>query len=155
MTIRKIDIACIQETRWKGAKARKIGEGYSMFYHGYNTNKNGVAIVVGEKLRGNILEINRISDRLITAKLLIDTININIVSAYAPQVGCTVEEKEEFWEELEELIRSFSEKDKIVITASLNGHIGRGNTGYERWHGGFGHGEKNQEGDNILEFAQA
>ena len=37
----------------------------------------------------------------------------------------------------------------------LNGHIGRGNTGYERWHGGFGHGEKNQEGDNILEFTQA
>ena len=65
------------------------------------------------------------------------------------------EEKEEFWEELEELIRSLSEKDKIVIGADLNGHIGRGNTGYERWHGGFGHGEKNQEGDNILEFTQA
>ena len=56
---------------------------------------------------------------------------------------------------MEELIRSFSEKDKIVIGADLNGHIGTGNTGYERWHGGFGHGEKNQEGDNILEFSQA
>ena len=52
-------------------------------------------------------------------------------------------------------LRSFSEKDKIVIGADLNGHIGRGNTGYERWHGGFGYGEKNQEGDNILEFTQA
>ena len=155
MTRRKIDIACIQETNWKGEKAREIGEGYMMFYHGYNTKKNGVAIVVGEKWRDNILEVNRISDRLITAKLLIGTININIVSAYAPQVGCTDEEKEEFWEELEELIRSFSEKDKIVIGADLNGHIGIGNTGYERWHGGFGHGEKNQEGDNILEFSQA
>ena len=126
-----------------------------MFYHGYNTKKNGVAIVVGEKWRDNILEVNIISDRLITAKLLIDTININIVSAYAHQVGCTDEEKEEFWEGLEELIRSFSEKDKIVIGADLNGHIGTGITGYERWHGGFGHGEKNQEGDNILEFSQA
>ena len=100
MTRRNIDIACIQETKWKGAKAREIGEGYTMFFHGYNTKKNGVAIVVGEKWRDNILEVNRISDRLITAKLLIDTININIVSAYAPQVGCTDEEKEEFWEEL-------------------------------------------------------
>ena len=77
------------------------------------------------------------------------------MSAYAPQVECTDEEKEEFWEELEELIRSFSDKEKIVIGADLNGHIGRGNTGYERWHGGFGHGENNQEGDNILEFTQA
>ena len=87
MTRRKIDIACIQETRWKGARARDIGEGYNMFYHGYNTKKNRVAIVVGEKWRDNLLEINRISDRLITAKMLIGTININIVSAYAPQVG--------------------------------------------------------------------
>ena len=100
------------------------------------------------------MEVKIISDRLITAKLLIDTINVNIVSAYAPQVGCTNEEKEEFWEELEELIRSFSERDKIIIRADLNGHIG-GNTGYDRWHGGFGHGEKNQEGDNILKFTQA
>ena len=49
MTRRKFDIACMQETRWKGAKSREIGEGYNMFYHGYNTKKNGVAIVVGEK----------------------------------------------------------------------------------------------------------
>ena len=52
------------------------------------------------------MEVNIISDRLITAKLLIDAININIVSAHAPQVGCTDEEKEEFWEELEVLISS-------------------------------------------------
>ena len=31
----------------------------------------------------------------------------------------------------------------------MSGHIGRGGTGYEIWHGNFGHGEKNQEGDNL------
>ena len=56
---------------------------------------------------------------------------------------------------MEELIRSFSEKDNIVKGADPNGHIGRGNTVYERRRGGFGHGEKNQEGDNILESTQA
>ena len=40
MTRRKINIACIQETRWEGTKAREIGEGYKMCYHGYNTKKN-------------------------------------------------------------------------------------------------------------------
>ena len=58
--------------------------------------ENGVAIVVVDKWRDNILEVNWISVRLITAKLLIDTINMNIVSAYVPHVGCTYEEKEEF-----------------------------------------------------------
>ena len=69
-----------------------------MFYHGYNTKKNGVAIVVGEKWRDNILEINRIADRLIrpTAKLLIDTINIIIVSAYAPKSGAHMKKRKSF-----------------------------------------------------------
>ena len=34
MTRRNIDIACVQETRWKGAKAREIEEGYAVFYYG-------------------------------------------------------------------------------------------------------------------------
>ena len=122
----------MQETIWKGAKAREIGQGYTMFYNGYNTNTNGVVIVVGEKWRDNILEVNLISNRFITSKLLIYAININIVSAYAPQAGCKYKEKEKFWKEIEELIRSFSEKDNVIIRAVRNGHIGRGNTGYER-----------------------
>ena len=44
---------CSGELQWssQSPKAREIGEGYKMFYHGYNTKKNGVAIVVGEKWR--------------------------------------------------------------------------------------------------------
>ena len=37
MTRRNIDIACTQETRWKGAKTREIGEGYKIVYNGCNT----------------------------------------------------------------------------------------------------------------------
>ena len=40
-----------------------------------------MSIVVGEKWRDTILEVNRISDRITIAKLSIDTININIMSA--------------------------------------------------------------------------
>ena len=31
MRRRNIGIACIQETRWKGSKAREIGDGYKMY----------------------------------------------------------------------------------------------------------------------------
>ena len=30
---------------------------------------------------------------------------INIVTAYDPHVGCAMEEKEQFWEEMEEIVR--------------------------------------------------
>ena len=61
---------------------------------------------------------------------------INIVSAYAPQVGCSLDEKEAFWEELEGLIRGFPEDEQVIIVADLNGHVGTENGGYEQWHGG-------------------
>ncbi|KAK3556426.1 hypothetical protein QTP70_008340 [Hemibagrus guttatus] len=41
---RQIDIACVQETKWKGAKARDIGEGFKLFYIGTQP-QNGVGIV--------------------------------------------------------------------------------------------------------------
>ncbi|KAK3520862.1 hypothetical protein QTP70_034721, partial [Hemibagrus guttatus] len=34
MERRKVDILCVQETRWKGSKARSIGAGFKLFYYG-------------------------------------------------------------------------------------------------------------------------
>ena len=34
MHIRKIMIACVQETKWKGSKAKEIGEGFKLYYQG-------------------------------------------------------------------------------------------------------------------------
>ena len=36
MKWRKINIFCVQETRWRGNKARDLGEGYKLFYSGAN-----------------------------------------------------------------------------------------------------------------------
>ena len=29
---RKVDIACVQEVKWKGSKARNVGHGYKLFF---------------------------------------------------------------------------------------------------------------------------
>ena len=41
---RKVYIACVQEVKWKGSKARNMGHGYKLFYHGDTSNRNGVGI---------------------------------------------------------------------------------------------------------------
>ncbi|XP_059052325.1 uncharacterized protein LOC131846924 [Achroia grisella] len=43
---RRIKVACIQETKWKGAKAKEIGEGYKFYYVGSDGKRNGVGIVL-------------------------------------------------------------------------------------------------------------
>lgn len=65
---RRIDIACIQETKWKGAKARDIGEGFKLFYNG-NQAQNGVGIAVSQKLRDSVVEMTHISDCLMSLKV--------------------------------------------------------------------------------------
>ena len=46
MERRKVDALCVQETRWKGEKARCIGEGCKLWYNGSENKRNGVGIVL-------------------------------------------------------------------------------------------------------------
>ena len=42
-----------------------------------------------------------------------------------------------------------------MIGGDLNGHVGAESSGYEDVHGGFGFGDRNVEGEMILESAEA
>ena len=69
MERRNVDILCLQETKWKGSKARNIGGGCKIFYNGADGRKNGIGIVLREELAESVLEVKRVSDRLMAMKL--------------------------------------------------------------------------------------
>ncbi|KAG5600114.1 hypothetical protein H5410_031484, partial [Solanum commersonii] len=50
---RKINIACVQETRWVSAKARVV-DGFKLWYSGGSRDRNGVGILVDGDLREGI-----------------------------------------------------------------------------------------------------
>ncbi|KAK3544134.1 hypothetical protein QTP86_002802, partial [Hemibagrus guttatus] len=154
MERRKVDILCVQETRWKGSKARSIGEGFKLFYYGVDSKRNGVGVVLKEEFVRNVLEVKRVSDRVMSLKLEIEGVMLNVVSGYAPQVGCELEEKERFWSELDEVMESIPTGERVVIGADFNGHVGEGNTGDEEVMGKFGVKERNLEGQMVVDFAK-
>ena len=80
--------------------------------------KNEVGIVVRKELVESVL-VKRVSDKLMVMKLEVKGSILNIVSPYAPQVGNSMEEKKDFWQDLDELIESVS-KQKIVLGADFN-----------------------------------
>ncbi|KAK3541767.1 hypothetical protein QTP86_003516 [Hemibagrus guttatus] len=125
MERRKVDILCVQETRWKGSKARSIGAGFKLFYYGVDSKRNGVGVVLKEEFVRNVLE-----------------------------VGCELEEKERFWSELDEVMESIPTGERVVIGADFNGHVGEGNTGDEEVMGKFGVKERNFEGQMVVDFAK-
>ena len=155
MQRKKVDIMCVQETRWKGQKAKEIGEGYKLYYVGKDTKRNGVGVILSPGLKDGVLQVTRMSDRIIWVQLELEKEPVNVISAYAPQVGCNEEEKEEFRNLLGGLVAKIPEKDTVWIGADLNGHVEVGNQDASKAIGKYGVGERNDSGDRIVEFAMA
>ncbi|XP_037787799.1 craniofacial development protein 2-like [Penaeus monodon] len=154
MERRRINILCIQETKWRGEKAKEIGNGYKLFYYGMNNRRNGVGIILDPEMKKNVLEVNRKSDRLMRVKIQVENTIINIVSAYASQTGCEEEEKEEFWDNLGCVIQNIPPLEVMWVGGDLNGH-GEGNTGSSECMGRHGVGIRNDDGDRIVDWAKA
>ncbi|EYC22491.1 hypothetical protein Y032_0017g3383 [Ancylostoma ceylanicum] len=150
---RKVDIACVQETRWKGAKSRDICDGCKLIYHGTTSGPNGVGVIVNNDYRDFVTSVQRVPDRLMSItegrKVL------RIVYAYAPQCGCTDDTKGQFYRSFEELPHGFVEGENVIRGRDFNGHVGPTRDGYERWHGGQGYGARNEMGTMLLDHAKA
>jgi hypothetical protein len=78
---------------------------------------------------------------------------LNVISAYAPQVGLNENSKREFWKGLEDMVSSVPVGKKLFIR-DLNDHVGTSSTSFDGVYGGFGFGTRNQ-GKKILNFALA
>ena len=75
---RKINILCLQETKWVGEKAKDI-DGYKIWYTDKVSRRNGVGIILDEIWKKNVVEVYRSGDRLLSIKMVIEeeTINVN------------------------------------------------------------------------------
>ncbi|KAK3532846.1 hypothetical protein QTP70_000262 [Hemibagrus guttatus] len=151
----ELEVAELKMLRRPGGRvARSIGAGFKLFYYGVDSKRNGLDVVLKEEFVRNVLEMKRVSDRVMSLKLEIEGVMLNVVSGYAPKVGCELEEKERFWIELDEVMESIPTGERVVIGADFNGHVGEGNTGDEEVMGKFGVKERNLEGQMVVDFAK-
>ena len=138
-----------------GAKAKEIGR-YKMWYYGFYRTRNGVGIMVEQRLIEQVVEVRHKSDHIMSIKLVVGLEIINTVCVYAPKKkGLEDEVKRLFWEELNEVIQSMPRPKRLFIGDDFNGHIEGERYGYEAIHEGFGFGERNNGEVFILDFAVA
>ena len=129
--------------------------GFKLWYTGTVANKNGVGILIDKSLKNGVVDVKRLGGRIILVKLVVGDLVFNVISAYAPQVGHDESTKRQFWDDLDSLVRAVPTSEKLFIGGDLNNHVGLSNAGYEVAHGGFGYGSRNQEGEEVLDFAIA
>ncbi|XP_076920991.1 uncharacterized protein LOC143582268 [Bidens hawaiensis] len=80
---------------------------------------------------------------------------VTVVCAYAPHVGLGDREKRDFWDCLDAVVRAIPRDERMCIGADFNGHICKDNEGFQVIHGGFGFGDRNESGTDLLDFAVA
>ncbi|GJR81000.1 retrovirus-related pol polyprotein LINE-1 [Tanacetum coccineum] len=58
----KVDIACFQETKWKGSSTKE-GNGYKLWYSDSSSRRNGVGVILTARLKDNIVKVKEILGR--------------------------------------------------------------------------------------------
>ena len=71
MERRRLEVLCIQETKWKGDRARTMMGGYKLLHAGEDGRSNGVGIIVSEEISKTVVRVERWKGRIVMAWLMI------------------------------------------------------------------------------------
>ena len=100
---RRVDVCCLQEVRWNGQGACFVctsGRRYNFWWSGNDAGFVGVGILMKEEVSGNVVEVERKSDRVLAIVLTFGREVMRIVCAYGPQSGRPDREKVRFCDEM-------------------------------------------------------
>jgi exonuclease III len=98
--------------------------GFKLWYTGNEQSRNCVGILIDKSLKNGVVTVRRQGDRIIMIKLVFGDLVLNVISAYAPQVGLSDDVKRRFWKDLEDMVREVPSSEKLFIGGDLNGHVG-------------------------------
>ena len=88
------------------------GRRYKFFWQGCNKGTAGVGVFIAERWIDSVVRVN---ERIMYVKLVIGKQIVNNVSAYAPQVGLSAEEKDDFWDSFIIVLSGIPKQESIAI----------------------------------------
>ena len=151
-----VDIAAISETRLADeGSMSEPGSGYTFFWKGKAQDEDrnhGVGFAIKSSLLKQIPSLPiGISERLMTLRIPIsDKRFATIISAYAPTLKSAEEIREQFYADLDTLLRATPATDKLLLLGDFNARVGRD---HQQWRGVMGKqgvGKMNSNGLLLL-----
>lgn len=151
---RNVHIAALQETRLPGAGTiREMN--YTFFWFGKPENQArlyGTGFAVHNSMISSIQTPIAVNERISSLKLNTKQGIILVISTYAPTQKAESGDKDNFYERLEELIRSVDKKVRIVMLGDMNARVGNDCASWQGCLGKFGVGSMNDNGQRLLEL---
>ena len=108
-----IDIIGISELNWTGMGEFNSDDHYIYYCGQESLRRNGVAIVVNERVRNAVLGCNLKNNRMISVRLQGQPFNITVIQVNAPTSNAEEAEVEWFYEDLQDLLELTPQKDVL------------------------------------------
>ena len=104
----KVDILGISELKWTGIGEFNSNDHYIYYCGQESLRRNGIAIIVNERVQNAVLGCNLKNDRMISVCVQGKAFNIRVIQVYAPTSN--TEELEQFYEDLQALLELTTKK---------------------------------------------
>ena len=147
-----IDILGISELKWIGMGEFNSDDHYIYYCGQESLRRNGVAIIVDERVQNAVPGCNLENDRMTSVHFQSKPFNITVIQIYTPTSNAEETEVEWFYEDLQELLELKPKKDVLFIIGDWNAKVGSQETPGVM--GKFGLGVQNEAGQRLIEFCQ-
>lgn len=150
----KLEILGLSETRWTGFGEIQVDD-ITFIYSGKEENEEhaeGVGLLLSKNAKKSLLEWKPISSRIIHARFKSNVRNISLIQCYAPTEDADSENKDQFYSLLTSTVLKVPKQDILIVMGDMNSKVGADNTQFEAVMGKHGLGERNENGEYLIEF---
>ncbi|KAK4875436.1 hypothetical protein RN001_011858 [Aquatica leii] len=81
--------------------------------------------MIDKKIKNKLIEFKKIDGRISYLRIKSAIANISLINAYAPTEGAAIEEKEVFYNKLQESCEKIPKHDTLIVLGDYNAKIGR------------------------------
>ena len=147
-----IDILGISELKWTGMGEFNSDDHYIYYCGQESLRRNGVAIMVNQRVRNAVLWCNLKNDRMISVRFQGKPLNITVIQVYAPTSNAEEAEVETVLWRSTRLLELTPKRDVLFIIGDWNAKVGSQETPGVT--GKIGLGIRNESGQRLIEFCQ-
>ena len=102
----------------------KSDDHHIYYYEQESLKRNGVAMMVNQRVGNAVLGCNLKNDRMIFVHFQGKPFNIKVIQVYAPTSNTEEAEGEQFYEDLQDLLELTPQKDVLFIIGDWNAKVG-------------------------------
>ena len=144
----QIDIAALQETRLAESGCLRESD-YTFFWQGRKKEdvyEHGVGFAVRNMLLNKVQLGSSATEHLLSLQLNTTDGPVNLLCVYAPTLMAPDDTKDDFYSQLDTIIKGFPKQEDLVILGDFNARIGSDNEAWPNCLGHFGVGKCNDNG---------